>query len=115
MNIYDLTHQLAQEIRSCPEVEERDRLKAVAEEDETNRTLLNEYRRLQSKLQMQAVSGGQTDPDEAERFRKIVSLLYMNSDVQAYLLSEMRLQTMLGDIFKILSEAAGMRIDLPSA
>ena len=65
---------------------------------------------LQIQLQMQSI-GGQTDNDAVSRFQQIASLLAMNSDVMAYLMSEMRLQQMMGDVFKILSEASGMNMD----
>ena len=42
-----------------------------------------------------------------------VRLLYMNNDVQAYLLAEMQMQKTLADVFKILTEAAGVNFDLP--
>ena len=37
----------------------------------------------------------------------------MNSDVQAYLMAEMQMQKTLADVFKILTEAAGVAFDLP--
>jgi len=37
----------------------------------------------------------------------------MNSDVQAYLLCEMQMQKTLADVFRILTEAAGVTFDLP--
>ena len=37
----------------------------------------------------------------------------MNSDAQAYLMAEMQMQKTLADVFKILTEAAGITFDLP--
>ena len=94
MNVYDCAHQLARALKESSEIQERDRLQAIAEADETNKTLLKEYKRLQVQLQMQSV-GGQSDPDAVSRFQQIASLLAMNSDVMAYLMSEMRVQQMM--------------------
>lgn len=115
MNVYDSANALANEIRRSDEVCEYRRLKEIAEGDETNRALLAEYRRLQIKLQLQAAGGGAAQSEEMQRFQQIASLLYMNGDVQAYLMAEMRLQKMLADVFKTISEASGMSIDLPDA
>ena len=51
--------------------------------------------------------------EDMQRFQQLASLLYMNSDVQAYLMAEMQMQKTLADIFEILTEAAGIRFDVP--
>lgn len=111
MGIYDSANRLAQEIRESEEVREVRRLRQIAEADDTNRALLEEYRRLQLALQMQAMGGPSAGDDAMDRFSKISSLLYMNQDVQAYLMAEMRMQKLMADVLKIISEAAGMNLD----
>lgn len=115
MNLYDSAHTLARAIRESEEVRECARLKEIAEADETNRTLLGEYKRLQVALQVQAMGGAQAGEDDMRRFQQISSLLYMNSDVQAYLLAEMRLQRMMADVFQIITEASGLNLDMLNA
>lgn len=112
MSVYDGAHALARIIRESEDVLEYRRLKELAEEDETNRALLGEYKRLQTALQLQAMGGPAVEADDAQRFQQIASLLYMNTPVQAYLLAEMRLQKMYADIFKIISEAGGINLDM---
>ena len=76
--------------------------------------LLDEYKRLQMQLQMSMVgAAGQMPSEDMQRFQQLASLLYMNTDVQAYLMAEMQMQKTLGDVFKILTEAAGISFDLP--
>lgn len=114
MTIYDTAHKLAAEIRDSDECRNLKELRERAYEDETNRLLLDEYKRLQVKLQMSMVGGaGQMPDEEKQRFASLASLLFMNSDVQAYLMAEMQMQKTLADIFSILSEAAGVKFDLP--
>lgn len=115
MTVYDGANALARAIEESEESREYRRLKAAAEEDDTNRALLTEYKRLQTALQLQAMGGPQVESDDMQRFSQIGSLLYMNADVQAYLMAELRLQKMMGDIFKILSEAGGLSFELPGA
>ena len=89
-------------------------LRERAYADETNRLLLEEYKRLQVQLQMSMVgAAGEMPSEDMQRFQQLASLLYMNSDVQAYLMAEMQMQKTLADIFKILTEAAGIRFDVP--
>ena len=111
MGVYDQAHALANSIRESDEYREAARLKEIALQDDTNRALLTEYSRLQTKLQLTAIGGTGADSEEMRRFQQLASLLYMNRDAQAFLLAEMRLQKMLGDIMKIVGEAAGLRLD----
>lgn len=112
MTVYDGAHALARAIRESEEARECKRLKDLAEADETNRALLGEYKRLQTALQLQAMGGSQVPPEDMQRFSQIGSLLYLNSDVQAYLMAEMRVQKLMADVFKIISEAGGLNMDM---
>ena len=114
MNIYDTAHRLAGEIRESEECVRLRELRERAYADDTNRVLLEEYKRLQLKLQMSmAGAAGQMPGEDMQRFQQLASLLYMNSDVQAYLLAEMQMQKTLADIFKILTDAAGVTLEIP--
>ena len=114
MNIYGTAHRLAGEIRNSEECVRLRQLRERAYSDNTNRVLLDEYKRLQVQLQMSMVgAAGQMPSEDMQRFQTLSSLLYMNSDVQAYLLAEMQMQKTLADVFKILTEAAGVSFDLP--
>ena len=114
MNIYDTAHRLAGEIRSSDECVRLRELRERAYADDTNRVLLEEYKRLQLKLQMSmAGAAGQMPGEDMQRFQQLAALLYMNSDVQAYLMAEMQMQKTLADIFKILTDAAGVTLEIP--
>lgn len=114
MNIYDTAHRLAEEIKKSDECVKLAQLRARAYADDTNRVLLEEYKRLQVQLQMSMVgAAGQMPSEDMQRFQQLASLLYMNQDVQAYLMAEMQMQKTLADVFKILTEAAGIKLDVP--
>ena len=55
MNIYDTAHKLAEEIKKSDECVQLAELRERAYADETNRLLLEEYKRLQVQLQMSMV------------------------------------------------------------
>ncbi len=114
MNIYDTAYRLADEIRNSDECVRLRELKERAYADETNRVLLDEYKRLQVRLQMSIAGAAEQMPSEdMQRFQQLASILYINNDVQAYLLAEMQMQKTLADVFKILTEAAGIVFELP--
>ena len=111
MNVYDQAHALARSLKETEEYREYMRLKEVAYDDATNKSLLDEYKRMQYRLQMKMASGGQMDEDELQKMQKLASILQFNPDVSAYMLAEFRFQRMLSDIYQILGEAAGIDLD----
>lgn len=110
-NPYDIAHELARALKESDEYREYTALKEAAYADQTNRSLLDEYKRLQFRLQASAVSGASPDDGDMERFRQIATLLQFNEDAGKYLVSEFRYQKMLSDIYKILADTAGIDLD----
>ena len=110
---YSTAHRLAQEIRQSEEYQTYHRLKDEVMGDETVAALIREYRKLQVSLQMSAMSGQQPESEDMQRFSGITSLLFAKTEVSQYLLAEMRLQQALADIFKIITEAANIDMELP--
>ena len=112
MNPYDQAHALAKALRERDEYKEYVRLKQAAYDDSTNKALLDEYKKLQFKMQAK-LAGGETPPQEdMQRMQQIGTLLQFNPDAGAYLMAEFRFQRMLSDIFKILADVAGVDLDM---
>ena len=95
-------HRLAQEIRQSEEYQTYHALK----EEVMAAALLKEYKKLQLRLQMAAVSGTQPDNDDMQRFQGISALLFGKLEVSQYLLAEMRLQQEVAGILRIITDAA---------
>lgn len=112
MNPYDQAHALARALRESEEYQECARLKEVAYEDATNKALLDEYKKLQFRLQAKMASGETMPQEDMQRLQQIGTLLQFNPDVSSYLMAEFRFQRMLTDIFKILADVAGVDLDM---
>ena len=112
MNPYDQAHELARALKDSEEYREFTRLKAVAYDDGTNKALLDEYKRLQFRLQAKIAAGESLPDEDMQRLQQIGALLQFNPDVSAYLRAEFRCQRMLSDIFKILADVAGVDLDM---
>ena len=112
MNPYDQAHALARALKESEEYREYARLKAVAYDDGTNKALLDEYKKLQFRLQARMAAGETLPEDDYQRLQQIGTLLQFNPDVSAYLMAEFRFQRMLSDIFKILADVAGVNLDM---
>ena len=110
---YSKAYALAQDIRDSEEYQTYHGLQAEVMGDETTAALIREYRRLQVSLQMSAAAGQTPDSDEIQRFSGINALLFSKPEVAQYQMAEMRLQQALADIFRILTDAAGLDLQLP--
>ena len=75
MNIYDTAHRLAAEIKNSDECVRLRELRERAYADSTNRVLLDEYKRLQMRLQMSmAGAAGEMPGEEMKRFMNMMRL-----------------------------------------
>ena len=79
------TQRLAQAIRESEEYILYSGLKDAVMSDETNKTLLKEYQKAQTVLQMAAMAGKDADEDTVQRFSQL--WLPMNNQVAQYLLA----------------------------
>ena len=112
MNPYDQAHALARALKESEEYREYMRLKETAYDDGTNKALLDEYKRLQFRMQAKMAAGETMPEEDFKRLQQIGALLQFNPDVSAYLMAEFRFQRMLSDIFKILADVAGVDLDM---
>jgi cell fate (sporulation/competence/biofilm development) regulator YlbF (YheA/YmcA/DUF963 family) len=110
---YASTYKLAQDIRDSEEYKTYHGLKESVMAEETTAALIKEYRKLQMTLQMTAMSGQTADAETMQRFSGISTLLFSKQEVSSFLMAEMRLQQVLGDIFKIVTEAADVDMSIP--
>ena len=110
---YSTAHQLAKDIRSSEEYQTYHGLKESVMGDETTAALIREYRKLQITLQMAMMSGQQAAAEDQQRFTGISALLFSKPEVSQFLLAEMRLQQALADIFRIVTEAADVEMNIP--
>lgn len=102
--VYDNARKLAQELRESDEYraycEARDR----AFQNESTKNLIAEYHKLQMKAQANAISGERND-ELLQKLQKLGELLQFDMDAASFLMAEYRMNSMLGDVYKILAEA----------
>ena len=82
MNPYDQAHALARALKDSEEYREYMRLKEVAYDDGTNKALLDEYKKLQFRLQAKMAAGESLPQEETQRLTQIGALLQFNPDGQ---------------------------------
>ena len=104
---------LGKVIQESEEYREFARWKAEIDADAGIKSLVNEYKRLQSAMQLRMLSGQAPEGEDGQKFQSLSMLLFADQRTSGYLMAEMRLQKMMADIFGVLTQAAGMDIPLP--
>ncbi len=110
VNIYDKAHEMAALIKDCDEYKSYITLKEDVEKEETTKALLKEYKQLQMQLQAAMMGGQELDAEQTEKFKKLSEVLQFNKNVAEYLMAEHRFYILIGDIYKIIGDAA--QVDL---
>ncbi|MBQ6255324.1 MAG: YlbF family regulator [Clostridia bacterium] len=113
MQTMEAAKLLAQAIQESPEYREYSVLKKEIDEDAGIKSLIQEYRRLQTAMQMRVLTGQGMEGDEAQRFQSLNMLLFADSRTSGFLMAEMKLQRMMAEIFETLTRAADMEIPMP--
>ena len=102
--IYDNARRLAEELKNSEEYRAYCAAKERAFANESTRNLIGEYHKLQMKAQANAISGEKND-ELLQKLQKLGEVLQFDADAANFLMAEYRLNTMLGDVYKILAEA----------
>ncbi len=113
MQAMEAAKTLAQAIQESSEYREYIQLKKEIDEDAGIKSLIQEYRRLQTAMQMRVLTGQGMEGDEAQRFQSLNMLLFADSRTSGFLMAEMKLQRMMAEIFETLTRAADMEIPMP--
>lgn len=109
--IYNKARELAKLLSQSEEYTTYKALKEKAMENETTKALISEYHQYQLRAQAAIVSG-QKDEEAMRHLQKIGEVLQLNQEASAYLISEYRLNRMVGDIYKILADAIDANLSM---
>ena len=111
MFVYDEAHDLAKEIHSSDDYKEYARLKEIVSADEKTKGLLDNYKKLQLEAQASMMTGGEPSEETMDKLKKLGEVLQFNPEVSGYFAAEYRFQTMVGDVYKIISDACDLGLD----
>lgn len=109
--VLDKAKELAAEIRASNEFKRFEAAKAAVGESEMTRNLLKEYGRLRVQAQADAVAG-KDDAETLEKLQKLGELLQMDRAASEYLMAEFMLSRTVGDVYRMIAEAAGLDLSM---
>ncbi len=113
MQAMEAAKALAQAIQETPEYREYSQLKKEIDADAGIKALVNEYKRLQTAMQMRMLAGQGMEGEDAQRFQSLNMLLFADSRTSGFLMAEMKMQRMMAEIFGVLTQASGLDIPMP--
>lgn len=109
--VLETARQLAEELRSSEEYLLFSEMKKEVWQDPSLKAMLNEYRRMQVKVQAETVSGERNE-EHRNKLQRLGELLQMDRNASAYLIAEYRLNSLLSDVYRILGEAVDIDLSV---
>lgn len=108
---YDTAIKLAEELKNSEEYKTFKALADKVRDNETTVALLKDYHKLQIEVQSMMYTG-EKDDAKLERMQKLGEVLQLNPDASEYLIAEYRLNTVIGDIYKIIADAVNIDLSM---
>lgn len=105
MNIYDTVNQLAKEIKESEEYLEYKQMKEQIKENSELKEKLDSFEIARYETQIATMQGKEPTQEQVETLQRIYLELIQNDITKKYLDVELKFNTMLSDINKILGEA----------
>ncbi len=105
MNIYDTVNQLAKQIKESEEYIEYKKMKEIIKEDTELKEKLDSFERARYETQISTMQGKEPTKEQVEVLQKRYLELIQNDITKNYLEAELKFNTILSDINKILGEA----------
>lgn len=108
MNVYDAAHSLAKAIKESSELANFKEIQAQMFANELMKTKFDKFQKLQIELQTAQMTGQQMDEAKLQEAQSMFEDISQDPVANAYFQAEMKLNQMMGDVSKIISDAMGI-------
>lgn len=108
MNIHDKAHEFARELGKCEEVVKLRETSKKIMDNENNKKMLDDFRKLQIEAYTQQMQKGSVSEETQEKLKNMGPVISMNPVVSEYLQAEQRFSIMWDDVLKILNDGIGI-------
>lgn len=105
MNVYDKTHELAKELKECPEYTQYKVIKEKVYADQDLKEKVKKFDQLRYEMQLLTIQGEKQNETKMQELQKMYEELMQNNDVKEYFDKEIRFNVMLADVNKIIGDA----------
>lgn len=105
MNVYDKTHELAKELKSCNEYIQYKEIKEKVYANQELKDKMKKFDSLRYEMQLLTIQGEKQDQEKMTELQKLYEELMQNQNAKDYFDYEVRFNVMLADVNKIIGEA----------
>jgi len=109
MNVYDAAHSLAKAIKESDELTKFKELQAQMFAKEDIKSQFDNFQKLQMEIQTAQMMGQSVEEEKLKEAQSLFDLLQQDPITNQYFLAEMKLNQMMGDVTKIISDAMGIQ------
>jgi len=109
MNVYDAAHSLAKAIKESDELTKFKELQAQMFAKEDIKAQFDNFQKLQIEIQTAQMTGQSVDEEKMKEAQSLFELIQQDQVANQYFLAEMKLNQMMGDVTKIISDAMGIQ------
>lgn len=111
MNVYDQAHGLAKAIRESEEYKQYQAAKERAEANPELNNMLKDFQQKQFELQAKQLAGEPMDEAMMQSIQSLYGIVMQNPQAAEYMQHEMRFSMMINDVYQILGEVIGIKLD----
>lgn len=102
VNIYDKANELAVLLKDNEIYKEYQKIKEEVFADETNKKMIDDFKKLQFEAQAMYLAGQTPSPDLLDKIQKIGEVLQFNPKITQFFSAEYRFNTLISDLYKII-------------
>ncbi|GEN45765.1 YlbF family regulator [Alkalibacillus haloalkaliphilus] len=103
-NLYDLAYDLEKGLRESEEFQGLKDAYDKVMNDPTTKQMFDNFRDTQLNLQQKQMQGEEISEEEVNKAKQVVELVQQNEDISKLMEEEQRLNTVIGDISKIITK-----------
>ena len=104
-NVYDLAHELVRSLKETDQFKDFMDAKKALDANPQISAMMSDFQNKSMEFQTKMMSGQEPDGDAMDQIQKLYGIVMSDPLASSYFPAPMQLQTSLGDIFKIISEA----------
>lgn len=105
VNVYDKANELAAIIKQSDEYKEYVKVKDEVYENEQNKRMIKDYKKLQFEAQAAYMTGQEPKAELLDKIKKMGEVLQFNPKITEFFTAEYRFNSLVSDIYKIIGEA----------
>ncbi|GAA0471107.1 YlbF family regulator [Alkalibacillus silvisoli] len=103
-NIYDLAYDLEKGLRESEEFQALKNAYETVMNDPSTKQMFDNFRDTQLNLQQKQMQGEEITEEEVNKAKQVVELVQQNEDISKLMEEEQRLNTVIGDVSKIITK-----------